>query len=76
LDQDWEVFTEEEGRDVIVLVFYDVVDDCCHSCVLIVIKSLVDGVPVIKFLVLFSAFVKFVSIENRVLRREVSFKIV
>jgi hypothetical protein len=67
LDQDWEVLAEEEGRYVVVLVLYDVVDDYLHCSILVAVKSLVDSVPVIIFLHLFSAFVKFVSVENGIL---------
>jgi hypothetical protein len=76
LDQDWEVLAEEEGRDVIILVLYDVVDNYRNCPVLVIVKSLVNGVPVIIFLLLFSAFVKFISVENGVFRREITFKFV
>jgi hypothetical protein len=76
LDQDWEVFAEEEGRNVVVLVLNDVIYDCLNCSILVIIKSLVQGVPVKIFLVLFSAFVKFISVENGVLRREVTFEFV
>jgi len=68
--------TKEEGRDIIVLELNDVVDDCCHSPTLVVSKSLINGVPVIKFLVFFSTFVKFISVENGVLRGKVTFILV
>jgi hypothetical protein len=74
-DDFWQVFAEQEGADVVVLELDDVVDDCRHCSVLVANKSLVNGVSIEEFLLLFCSFVEFVSVEDWVLAAEILFKL-
>lgn len=59
-----EVFQEQVGRSVIVLVLHDVINDCRARTNLVVSESLVDCVSVVKLAVLNLTFLDFVLVKD------------